>query len=112
MLKAGYAGLRLSHERRAGGRFWSVRPRSRFVESLLEQFGARVAPYMQLDATWKTRVIAALRDHQKRGSNREQAEATRVRRALENLRKQHTWGDLTDEEYGMSAPPWSASSSW
>ena len=62
-----------------------------------DQMGDRVMPHLKLDATWKGRVIAVLRSDEPPQEDRGQGE--RLRRALENLRKQHQWGDLSDDEY-------------
>ncbi|PCI12328.1 MAG: hypothetical protein COB68_14820 [SAR202 cluster bacterium] len=60
--------------------------------------GDRVMPHLQLDASWKTRIISALKaDEPPQQENHQQGE--RLQRALENLRKQHKWGDISDEEY-------------
>ena len=90
--------LRLSHERRGSGRHCTSKPRSCSVPALVEQMALRVMPYLKLDGTWKTRVIAAIKSqvpvqHDQRNQRK------RLQRALENLRKQHQWGDLSDQEY-------------
>jgi hypothetical protein len=54
-------------------------------------------PYLKLDITWKTRVIAALKTQTPQTGN--QIQERRLIGALENLRKQHVWGDLSDEKY-------------
>ena len=59
--------------------------------------GERVMPYLKLDASWKTRVIAALKTQEPNKQDQNQHE--RLDRALQNLRKQHLWGDLSDETY-------------
>ena len=59
--------------------------------------GERVMPYMELDATWKTRVVAALMAQVPRTHDVNQQK--RLTGALENLRKQHQWGDLSDGRY-------------
>ena len=59
--------------------------------------GQRVMPHLKLDAAWKTRVTIALmaQDPQEH----DQGQQNRLARAIENLRKQHLWGDLSDDEY-------------
>jgi len=89
--------LRLSHERRGPGRHCKPKPRSRSVDALVEQMGDRIMPHLKLDATWKSRIIAVLRSDEPPQEDRGQGE--RLRRALENLRKQHQWGDISDDEY-------------
>jgi len=54
-------------------------------------------PYLKLDATWKTRVIAALKALAPQ--THDVTQQKRLTGALENLRKQHQWGDLSDERY-------------
>jgi len=61
--------------------------------------GERVMLYLKLDATWKTRVIAALKSQAPRTHDHNQA--MRLKGALENLRKQHLWGDLSDDKYKL-----------
>ena len=89
--------LRLSHERRGPGRHCKPKPSSRSVDALVDQMGDRVMPHLKLDATWKSRIIAVLRSDEPPQEDRGQGE--RLRRALENLRKQHQWGDISDDEY-------------
>jgi len=59
--------------------------------------GDMVMPHLKLDATWKSRIIAELRSDELPQEDRGQGE--RLRRALENLRKQHQWGVISDDEY-------------
>ena len=92
-----YIDMRMSQERRGPGRSCKPKPRSRSVEALVDQMGDRVMPYLQLDATWKSRITAVLRSDEPPQEDRGQGE--RLRRALENLRKQHQWGDISDDEY-------------
>ncbi len=95
--KHGSVDLRLSHERRGPGRHCNVRPRSRSVESLSEQFAVRVLPSLSLDPGWKAQIIEALREEPKVPGNEQVMQ--RLQSALKNLRKQHIWGDLSDEAY-------------
>ncbi len=95
--RAGQVELRLSHERRGPGRHCHPRPRSCSVHALVDQMGDRVMPYVNLDPTWRTRIISALKGSQPQ--EQDQGTVDRLQRALENLRKQHLWGDLSDEEY-------------
>ena len=88
--------LRLSHERRGPGKHCKSRPRSRSVDALLDRMGDRVMPHLTLGATWKNRIIAVLRPDEPPQEDRGQGE--RLRRELENLRKQYQWGDLSDDE--------------
>ena len=52
---------------------------------------------LTLDATWKIRVVAALKAQVHQAHDVSQQK--RLAGALENLRKQHQWGDLSDEKY-------------
>ena len=56
-------------------------------------------PYLTLDSTWKTRIIAALK--RQAPQMQDQGQQKRLTGALENLRKQHLWGDLSDERYKL-----------
>ena len=91
--------LRLSHERRGPERDCHSKPRSQSVKALVDQMGERVMPYMKLDATWKTRVIDALK--RQSPQTHDQNIQKRLVGALENLRKQHLWGDLSDDKYRL-----------
>ena len=95
--KGSQVNLRLSHERRGSGRNCHCAPRSQSVMALVDQMGERVMPFISLDATWKTRIIAALRKREP--ETQDQNQKIRLTRALENLRKQHLWGDLSDGDY-------------
>ena len=95
--------LRLSHERRGSGRHRDARPRSRSVSSLMDQMAQRVMPYMTLDSTWKSRILAVLGAEEP--EKQDQGQRDRLERALENLRKQHKWGDLSDVEYRRERDP-------
>ncbi|MCH8191316.1 MAG: recombinase family protein [Chloroflexi bacterium] len=93
----GVATLRLTHERRAQGRNCKTQGRSRTVASLSQEFNERVLTNLHLDGGWKAMIVSAL---QREGTRDDDgAERARLQRALENLRKQHVWGDLSDEEY-------------
>ena len=54
-------------------------------------------PYMKLDASWKARITAVLRAEEP--EEHDNGQQDRLERALDNLRKQHKWGDLSDLEY-------------
>ncbi len=95
--------LRLSHHRRGPDRHCSIKPRSQSVPALVEQMGQRVMPYIKLDSTWKTGVLAVLRAREPQRQNQGQPE--RLQQALENLRKQHQWGDLSDDDYRREREP-------
>ena len=97
--KADQATLRLSHERRGPERDCHSRPRSQSVTALVHQMGDRVMPYLKLDTTWKTRVTTALK--RQAPQTQDQSQQKRLIGALENLRKQHLWGDLSDERYKL-----------
>ena len=97
--KADQATLRLSHERRGPKRDCHSKPRSQSVTALVDQMGERVMPFLKLDVTWKTRVIAALK--RQAPQTQDQNRQKRLTGAIENLRKQHLWGDLSDEKYKL-----------
>ena len=69
------------------------------MAALVHQMGDRVMPYFKLDATWKTRVATALK--RQAPQTQDQSQQKRLIGALENLRKQHLWGDLSDERYKL-----------
>ena len=54
-------------------------------------------PYLTLDDDWKTRILNALERDGPQQQDTGQVE--RLEHALERLRKQHLWGDLSDKEY-------------
>ena len=89
--------LRITHERRGPGRECEAWPRSGSVSSLVAQFADRVLAHMRLDAGWKAGIIKVL--GQEKPSTGDERQGETIQRALVNLRKQHLWGDLPDEEY-------------
>jgi DNA invertase Pin-like site-specific DNA recombinase len=89
--------LRLIHERRSLGRKCDTWPRSRSVDSLNKEFSERVLAYIKLDEGWKDLIIADLRSKDEVKGDPEQR--GKITKALENLRKQHLWGDILDDEY-------------
>ena len=72
-------------------------------ESGGEQFANRVLPGMSLGAGWKAKIIEALREESEAPGD-EQA-VRRLQTALKNLRKQHMWGDIDDDEYRQERIP-------
>lgn len=95
--KPQHVELRLSHERRGPVKHCDAWPRSRSVDALNSQFAERVLCYVQLDSSWKDRVLAALLQEEPQPADQDQA--VRLQQAIGNLQKQHLWGDLTDEDY-------------
>jgi hypothetical protein len=93
----GKTQLRLTRERRNLGRECNTWPRSRSVDSLYKEFSDRVLAYVKLDESWKSSVIAVLYDKDKQNHFKEQR--SRIQYALGNLRKQHLWGVISDDEY-------------
>ena len=93
-----WSDLRLTHERRADGRNCDVSPRSRSIAVVSQEFSERVLPYLDLPSTWKEMVIEALQSN-KAVNDDDAAIRKSLERALENLRKQHLWGDIGDDEY-------------
>jgi len=89
--------LRITHERRGPGRECDAWPRSGSVSSLVAQFAERVISHMHLTGEWKAAVQNVLR--QERSTEGDERQSESIKRALENLRKQHLWGDLVDDEY-------------
>ena len=91
--KSGQSIRRLSHRRP----FCKVEPHSIRVENLMAQFRKDILPYFNLGNECKTIVLSSLpkeKDYSVQDNTRQM-----IDRALKNLRKQHLWGDLTDEEY-------------
>ena len=93
----GRTQLRLTHERRNLGRKCNTWPRSRSVDSLCKEFNDRVLAHVKLDESWINSVISMLHDKDEQDRFKEQR--NKFQRALENLRKQHLWGDISDDEY-------------
>jgi len=94
---SGNAKLRLSHERQNSGRNCDAWPRSQSVEAMSYQFQDRVLPYLVLPDTWKSMILEATKAEDEVQVNVN--EIPRIQKALENLRKQHLWGDLSDKAY-------------
>ena len=67
------------------------------MRALVDQMGERVFPYLKLDKCWKPRIVAALRAQEP--GDHDPGKEKRYKTALENLRKQHLWGDVSDEKY-------------
>ena len=90
-----YGGVirRLYHRRP----FCELEPHSVRVEHLMSQFQESVLSYVTLDQEWEHTVMRALR--QEKDAPPCDQEQARLERALTNLRKQHLWGDISDEEY-------------
>lgn len=93
----GKTSLRLTHERRTSGRTCKTWPRSRSVESLDQEFTERVLAYIKLGDTWRPLVVSALQGESEVKVNQKQIEI--LNRAKENLRKEHMWGHIPDNEY-------------
>ncbi|MFC1989435.1 recombinase family protein [Chloroflexota bacterium] len=90
--------LRLAHERYTAGRACHIKPRSRSVTAVKEEFQNRVLPCLNLPISWKEDIVEALRGE--RGDNQvDIVKRTRIETAINNIRKQHKWGDINDEEY-------------
>ena len=96
----GYRGkesLRLVHERRKPDLVCSVRPKSIGLDSMKAQFSDRVLSYMRLDHSWMGRILRAL--EAERPTRADPQQVQKLNHALANLRKQHLWGDLSDDTY-------------
>lgn len=91
--KSGKVVRRLYHSRP----FCKVAPHSIRVEKLLAQFNHEVLPYLKIDKEFEKMIFNSLPT----GTDNALNDNTRnmLDKALKNLRKQHLWGDLTDEEY-------------
>ena len=89
--------LRLIHERRTSRRMCTTWPRSRSVESLNQEFKERVLNYIRLEDGWKSLMVAALHSESEVKVNEKQIEI--LKNAKENLRKEHLWGHIPDDEY-------------
>jgi len=89
--------LRMTHERRGPVRTCDVRPRSASTDFLVSQFSEVAIAHLSLDNRWKDRIIKAL--GQETASTKNEEQSTAIQRALERLRKQHLWGDISDEDY-------------
>ncbi|MFC1947958.1 recombinase family protein [Chloroflexota bacterium] len=96
----GQTDLRMIHERRLEGKHCCIRPKSQSVKTLSDQFSDRVLPYMKLDEGWQELIINALKENTSE-TNHVQEQRERLMKALDNLRKQHIWGDITDEQYRL-----------
>ncbi len=77
--------------------FCELRPHSVRVENLVAQFQETVLPHIALDCDWKSTILNAMSKGREVSSD-DEARA-KIQRALKNLRKQHLWEDLDDEEY-------------
>jgi len=97
MYQSGNTGLRLTHERHNAGRNCDTWPRSQSIEALSNQFQDRVLSYMVLPDSWKSMITEVTMNDD--GYQVDIQEIPRIQKALENLRKQHMWGDLTDKDY-------------
>jgi site-specific DNA recombinase len=91
--------LRLIHERHSHGKQCNIMPKSRSVDSLNREFAERVLAYVNLDKGWKTRVMAVILNSGVTENKANQDQANRLSKVLENLRKQHLWGDISDADY-------------
>ena len=74
-----------------------MRPLSLSAARIEDEFAQRVLPYLTLDDGWQTAVLQVL---SKEGPEPDRSiELKRVESALANLRKQHLWGTVSDEEF-------------
>ncbi len=96
-LRSGGETLKLFHLRRGDGRSCAIRPRALTVAAASTQFTKVVLPYLRLDGSWRDEILKALRN--KGEPTGDTAQIERLQRALENLRRQHLWSDLSDQEY-------------
>ncbi|MBI4415740.1 MAG: recombinase family protein [Euryarchaeota archaeon] len=89
----GYRYQRMAHSWRRCG----MRPRSFSAPRVEGEFAERVLAGIRLDAGWRTAVLKALAAEGPQPDHT--LERRRIEAALANLRKQHLWGALTDEEF-------------
>ena len=75
----------------------SARPRSQRAGLLEKQLADGVLADFRLPDGWKALVLKALRGESVEGELRSDEE--RLTRALGALRRQHLWGDISDEQY-------------
>ena len=80
-----------------GRDYCGTKPHSIRVDNLSKQFQEGVLPYVGLVKDWKRSVLQAI-SHEPEAPDQSK-QRTRAERALENLRKQHLWGDIADAEY-------------
>jgi len=74
-----------------------VRPRSTGADTVEQTFGQDVLPHLHLDDGWRSAVLRAL--VQEGPTPDITLEMKRIEGALANLRKQHLWGAVADEEF-------------
>ena len=91
--KSGQVVRRLYHRRP----FCKVEPHSIRVENVMSQFQENVLPYFKVSEECSSKIFNVL-SRENEGSSQEN-KRTALERAIKNLRKQHLWGDLSDEEY-------------
>jgi hypothetical protein len=72
-------------------------PRARSVESLNQEFGERVLKHSHLYDGWKTVVATALKGEKEIENN--YAQRDKLHQVIQNLRKQHLRGDISDIDY-------------
>ncbi len=77
--------------------FCHIEPHSIKLENIMAQFHDGVLPYINLDNGWKNLVLNCLNPDKNTTSNNDTR--AKIEQALKNLRKQHLWGDITDQEY-------------
>ena len=75
----------------------AMRPLSLSAARIEDEFAERVLPYLTLDDGWRTAVLQALSQEGPKPDRN--IELKRVESALANLRKQHLWGAIPDEEF-------------
>jgi DNA invertase Pin-like site-specific DNA recombinase len=93
----GITDLRMTHERRTVGKHCEIRPRSRSVALLSHEFDERVVSCIHLNNGWKNIIVKSLIDEQQPENTQQTID--KVTKAMENLRKQHLWGDISDSDY-------------
>ena len=79
------------------GRRWAMRPQAVSAPRGEEEFGQRVLGCVTLDDGWRQAVLGAL--SQEGPQPDRGVEIGRIDGALANLRKQHLWGAVSDQEF-------------
>ena len=85
--------LRMWHSRRR----CSMRPTSAAANRVEKEFAERVLECIELEDGWRDAILKAMASEGPKPDR--SVELTRIRGAIANLRKQHLWGAVTDEEF-------------
>ena len=75
----------------------SMRPMSVVAQTVEKEFAERVLGCVNLDDGWREAVLAAMVNEGPKPDHT--LELKRIQAAIANLRKQHLWGAITDDEF-------------